>query len=161
MFRPDIVDVWVYHEAPSGPEVLLMRRVPGRVMPGLWQGVAGTLEPDERVVEGALRELLEETGYARPVVEDFFDLDLVIPFHHADADAIVTTAVFAARVRYGAEPVLSHEHDRYRWVPLQQAIDEVVWPGYREAIRRIEENLLDPVRALWFEIAPDGRNRVR
>ena len=53
MFRPDIVDVWVYREAPPGPEVLLMRRVPGRVMPGLWQGVAGTLEPDERVVEGA------------------------------------------------------------------------------------------------------------
>ena len=59
------------------------------------------------------------------------------------------------------EPVLSHEHDRYRWVPLQEAISEVIWPGYREAIKRIEENLLDPVRALWFEIAPDGRNTVR
>jgi 8-oxo-dGTP pyrophosphatase MutT (NUDIX family) len=161
MFRPDIVDVWIYRDGTSGPEVLLMRRVPGRVMPGLWQGVSGSVEAGERIVDGALRELREETGFERPVVEQFFDLDLVIPFHTADADAIVTTAVFAARVRRGAEPVLSHEHDLFRWVPLQEAIAEVIWPGYREAIKRIEENLLDPVRALWFEIAPDGRNAVR
>ena len=161
MFRPDIVDVWIYRDGTAGPEVLLMRRVPGRVMPGLWQSVSGSVEADERIVDSALRELREETGFERPVVEEFFDLDLVIPFHTSYVDAIVTTAVFAAHVRPGAEPVLSHEHDRYRWVPLQQAIDEVIWPGYREAIRRIEENLLDPVRALWFEIAPDGKNTVR
>jgi dATP pyrophosphohydrolase len=161
MFRPDIVDVWIYRDGTDGPEVLLLRRVPGRVLPGLWQGVSGGLEADERVVDGALRELREETGFARPVVEAFFDLDFVNQFHFPPVDAVMTSAMFAARIRHGAEPALSHEHDRYRWVPLQQAIDEVVWPGYREAIRRIEENLLDPVRALWFEIAPDGRNRVR
>lgn len=161
MYRPDLVDVWIYRDSADGPEVLLMRRSAGRVLPGLWQGVSGTLEPDERVVDGALRELLEETGFARPTVEAFFDLDLVNQFHYSGVDAIMTAAVFAARVRPGAAPVLSHEHDEARWLPLQGALAEVVWPGYREAIRRIGEDLLEPARARWFEIAPDGFNLVR
>jgi 8-oxo-dGTP pyrophosphatase MutT (NUDIX family) len=161
MFRPDLVDVWVYREGVDGPEILLMRRVTGRVLPGLWQGVSGSLEAGERVVDGALRELAEETGYARPIVEAFFDLDLVNQFHFAGADAILTAAVFAARVRQGPDPVLSHEHDAARWLPLEAALAEVIWPGYREAIRRIAENLLDPARARWFEIAPDGLNMIR
>ncbi|HEX7472042.1 MAG TPA: NUDIX domain-containing protein [Candidatus Limnocylindrales bacterium] len=161
MIRPDLVDVWIFRERPDGPEILLLRRVPGRVLPGLWQGVSGSLEPGERVVDGALRELREETGFERPVVEAFFDLDHVNLFHYAGVDAILAAAVFAARVRQGVEPVLSHEHDAARWLPLDAAIAEVIWPGYREAIRRIGENLLDPARARWFEIAPDGLNVIR
>ena len=155
MFRPDLVDVWVFREGPEEPEILLLRRVPGRVLPGLWQGVSGSVEVGERVVDGALRELREETGFERPVVDAFFDLD------YSGADAILTAAVFAARVRQGAEPILSHEHDAARWLPLEAALAEVIWPGYREAIRRIGENLLDPARARWFEIAPDGLNVIR
>ena len=161
MFRPDLVDVWVFREGPEEPEILLLRRVPGRVLPGLWQGVSGSVEVGERVVDGALRELREETGFERPVVDAFFDLDLVNQFHYSGADAILTAAVFAARVRQGAEPILSHEHDAARWLPLEAALAEVIWPGYREAIRRIGENLLDPARARWFEIAPDGLNVIR
>ena len=161
MLRPDLVDVWVYREGADGIEVLLLRRVPGRVLPGLWQCVSGSLEPAERIVEGALRELREETGFARPVVEAFFDLDLVNQFHFSGADAVMTAAVFAARVRPSVEPVLSHEHDAARWLPLEAAIAEVIWPGYREALRRIGENLLDPARARWFELAEDGLNVVR
>jgi 8-oxo-dGTP pyrophosphatase MutT (NUDIX family) len=161
MYRPDLVDVWIYRDGADGLEILLMRRATGRILPGLWQGVSGTLEPDERVVEGALRELLEETGFARPIVEAFFDLDLVNQFHYAGVDAVMTAAVFAARIRPGAEPVLSHEHDAARWLPFEAALAEVVWPGYREAVRRIAEDLLDPARARWFEIAPDGLNVIR
>jgi 8-oxo-dGTP pyrophosphatase MutT (NUDIX family) len=161
MFRPDLVDVWIYREGADGLEVLLLRRVPGRVLPGLWQCVSGSLEPDERVVDGALRELREETGYARPVVEAFFDIDLVNQFHFSGADAVMTAAIFAARVRPGVEPVLSPEHDAARWLPLEAALNEVIWPGYREAVRRIAENLIDPARARWFEIAPDGLNVIR
>lgn len=161
MFRPDLVDVWIYREAADGPEILLLRRAAGRILPGLWQGVSGSLEAEERVVDGALRELLEETGFARPEVEAFFDLDLVNQFHYAGVDAILTAAVFAVRVPASAEPVLSHEHDAARWLPLDDAIAEVIWPGYREAIRRIGENLLDPTRARWFELAADGLNVIR
>ena len=75
------------------PEVLLIRRSPGRILPGLWQCVSGSLEPGERVAAGALRELAEETGFGPPDIEAFYDLDLVNQFHEPSYDAIVTAAV--------------------------------------------------------------------
>jgi 8-oxo-dGTP pyrophosphatase MutT (NUDIX family) len=59
------------------PEILLIRRSPGRILPGLWQCVSGSLEPGERVTSGALRELAEETGFGAADIEAFYDLDLV------------------------------------------------------------------------------------
>ena len=155
-FRPDLVDVWVFRVVASDAQVLLMRRSAGRVLAGLWQGASGRLEAGERVAEGALRELREETGFERPVVEAFFDLDFVNQFHYAPADAILTAAVFAVRVGPNAEPRLSHEHDTAEWLPLESAFARVVWPGYRDAIRRVADNLLDADRAAWFELGPDG-----
>ena len=53
--------------------------------------------------------------------------------------------------------MLSHEHDAMRWVSPDEALDLAVWPAYRESIRRIVENLLDPERAIWFELHAGGR----
>jgi hypothetical protein len=36
-----------------------------------------------------------------------------------------------------------------------------VWPAYRESIRRIVENLLDPERAVWFGLTLDGERLQR
>jgi 8-oxo-dGTP pyrophosphatase MutT (NUDIX family) len=70
MYRVPITARGVEHT-----EVLLIRRSPGRILPGLWQCVSGALEPGERVVAGALRELLEETGFGPDDIEAFYDLD--------------------------------------------------------------------------------------
>ena len=156
-FRPDLVDCWIYREGAAGVEVLLLRRAPGRILPGLWQCVSGSLEPDERVALAALREVEEETGFGLDVVEAFYDLDLVNQFHEPSVDAVLTAAVFAVRVRADAEARLSHEHDGARWVGLEAARRESVWPGYREALDRIAENLLDSEREPWFRLGLDGR----
>ena len=74
--RPDLVECWVFRVVPpSGPsdvrpdaerlEVLLIRRAPHRIFPGLWQCVTGGVEPGERVPAAALREVEEETGLGR------------------------------------------------------------------------------------------------
>ena len=83
--------------------------------------MSGSLEPDERVAVGALRELAEETGFGAADIEAFYDLDLVNQFHEPSIDAVVTAAVFAVWVRPDAEPVLSHEHDDARWLPVEEA----------------------------------------
>ena len=142
-------------------DILLLRRAPGRILPGLWQCVSGSLEADERVSLGALRELPEETGFGEDEIEAFYDLDLVNQFHEPSYDAIVTAAVFAVRVRTDAEPTLSHEHDTRRWVPADDAYREVIWPGYRTAIERIRDDLTDPERAAWFELTMKGDRRPR
>ncbi len=125
--RPDLVDCWVFRVVMSAraipsTDILLLRRAPGRILPGLWQCVSGSLEADDRVSLGALRELREETGFGEGEIEAFYDLDLVNQFHEPSYDAIVTAAVFAVRVRNDAEPTLSHEHDTGRWVPARRRL---------------------------------------
>ncbi len=104
--RPDLVDCWIYRAATDGDArdaapvgaggsdragagILLLRRAPGRILPGLWQCVSGSLEPGERVAMGALRELREETGFGPDAIEAFYDLDLVNQFHEPSVDAVV------------------------------------------------------------------------
>jgi 8-oxo-dGTP pyrophosphatase MutT (NUDIX family) len=160
-FRPDLVDCWIFRVVRSARdvpsiEVLLLRRAPGRILPGLWQCVSGSLEDDDRVAVGALRELREETGLGPDDIDAFYDLDLVNQFHEPSYDAVVTAAVFAVRVRPDSEPTLSHEHDAARWLPVDDAHAQVVWPGYRTAIERIRDDLSDSDRASWFELTPEG-----
>jgi 8-oxo-dGTP pyrophosphatase MutT (NUDIX family) len=146
----------------TSTEILMLRRSPSKiVLPGLWQCVSGSLEEGESIVAGALRELQEETGFGAAEIEAFFDLDQVNQFHAPSVAAIVTSAIFAVRVRAGAEPALSHEHDAMRWVPPAEALELAIWPAYRESIRRIQENLLDPARAIWFELTLGGQRARR
>ncbi|CAN5547550.1 NUDIX pyrophosphatase [soil metagenome] len=165
-FRPDLVDCWLFRvpltaRGVEHPEILLLRRAPGRILAGLWQCVSGSLEPDERVAVGALREVAEETGFAGDAIEAFYDLDFVNQFHEPSVDGVMTAAVFAARVHPQAAPRLSPEHDDSRWVAIDAAHDEVIWPGYRTAIERIRDDLGDPERAPWFELTLEGDRRPR
>lgn len=161
-FRPDLVDCWMFRvpltaRGVERPEVLLLRRSADKaILPGLWQCVSGSLEGDERVAVGALRELAEETGFTASVIEAFYDLDLVNQFHEPSVDGVMTAAVFAVRLRPDAEPILSDEHDAARWLVIDDAHSEVIWPGYRTAIERVRDDLADPRRARWFELTLAG-----
>jgi dATP pyrophosphohydrolase len=137
-FRPDLVSCWLFRSDPDGLKLLLLKRAPGRLFPGLWQPVTGGLEDGETIVDGALRELVEETGIDPTGIEALYGLDQVNLFHADHLDALQAEAVFAAQLRAGVEAVLSHEHDDQRWVSPADAASMVLWPAYREAIRQIE-----------------------
>lgn len=170
--RPDLVECWVFRVVPPSDasdtrpdaerlEILLLRRAPHRIFPGLWQCVTGGVEPGERVPAAALRELGEETGMGAGDVEAFFDLDQAAPFYDEGSDAVVVSAIFAARVRLDAVQRPSHEHDALRWVPAAEAPSLAVWPSYAESVRRIRELLLDPDLARWFELDAEGHRVAR
>jgi 8-oxo-dGTP pyrophosphatase MutT (NUDIX family) len=160
-YRPDLVECWVFRVDRGAPEVLLSRRAAGRIFPGLWQCVTGRLEPDERAPLAALREVREETGITGDDIEAVFDLDQTATFYDEDADALLTSVLFAVRVRPNVDVHLSQEHDGSRWVRADVAIREAVWPSYRESIERIRSHLLNPQLASWFELDDEGRRRRR
>jgi len=86
-----------------------------------------------------------------------YNLDQVNQFYEPSVEGILTAAIFAVRIPAGSEPRLSHEHDGLRWVAPAKALDMAVWPAYRESIRRIEADLVDPERAVWFELDQGGQ----
>ncbi len=151
--RPDLVACWLFRLDTAGrPEILLIRRAPGRMYPGLWQCVTGKLEAGERTADATRREVAEETGLRGTDLEAFFDTDIVNWFHDASLDALLCEAVFAARVRPGAEVVISNEHDDARWLEPEAAKALVTWPAYVRAIDFIEWLLANPAKADEFRL---------
>jgi len=138
-FRPDLVSCWMFRVGADGQlRILLLHRAPGRIFPGIWQPVTGGLEEGERIIDGALRELVEETGIGPDRIATLYGIDQVNIFHAEHADALQAEAVFAADLKPGVEAVLSEEHDDQRWVTPAEGAEMVLWPAYREAIRQIE-----------------------
>ena len=150
--RPDLVACWLFRLAPAGLEILLIRRAPDRIYPGLWQCVTGRLEAGERITGGALREVEEETGLRPDDLEVVFETDLVNTFHEAAVDALMVEAVFAARVRPPAIVALSHEHDDQRWLAPADAAALVTWPAYERAIDMVVWLVEHPDRAAAFAL---------
>jgi 8-oxo-dGTP pyrophosphatase MutT (NUDIX family) len=151
--RPEYVDVWIFRVRDGAMEMLMLRRTSGRLLGGLWQCVAGAIEPGEGIVAAALRETAEETGIRGDAIEAFYSLDFVASFLWEPSDAVVSSVHFALRVRPDVEPELSNEHDERRWLSPGEAIAISVWPAYREAIGRVRDCLLDPDREPWFRVA--------
>ena len=160
--RPDLIECWVFRVTDAaGLEVLLVRRAAHRIFPGLWQCVTGGVDPGERIPQAAMREVLEETGLGPGEIEAFYDLDQVAPFYDEGSDAVVVSAIFAARARPDAEPRPSWEHDGMRWVSADEAPRLAIWPSYAESVRRVRELLLDPALEPWFRLDERGSRVAR
>ena len=161
-FRPDLVDCWIFRDAARGREILLLRRAPGRILPGLWQCVSGSLEDGERVAAGALRELREETGFDADAIEAFYDLDLVNQFHEPSVDAVVTAAVFAVRVaaRRRADAV-ARARRRALARRSTRPIARSSGPATGRPSSASATTSPIPERAAWFELDLDGRANRR
>ena len=152
-FQPDLAACWLFRIVSGGAiEILLIRRAPGRLYAGIWQCVTGKLEADERIVDGALREVTEETGLGAADLELVMETDLVNWFHAADLDTLLCEAVFAAQVRADAVVVLSDEHDEARWLSVDEAKASVVWPAYERGIDTVVWLVANTEKAAAFKI---------
>lgn len=126
-----MVDVHVARPAPAGFEFLLLRRSGHGRSPGSWEAVHGHLEDGERPVDGALRELQEETGLAPAAL---YNLSRVETFYLHRTDEVAVIPVFAAIVAADAEARLSEEHDAAAWLAPAEARSRLAWPRARRAL---------------------------
>lgn len=135
----NIVDVYVYRRPSASVEFLVLRRGERCVLPGTWQAVHGHIEDGETTFETARRELSEETQLACTC---WHQLESVNTFFVARTDEIHLCAGFAARVADDAEPTLNEEHDRFAWLPMDDALRRFHWEGQRRAVREIHDTIL-------------------
>ncbi len=132
-----IVEVYPFRFTGDHVEHLLLRRAPGDLLyPGIWQVVTGQIEPGETAIAAALREFTEETGL-KPL--RFWSVPQVTAFYDHHSDEVDFCALFACQVGDAVRPVLSAEHDRYRWTVSAEAAPLLVWPSQRDALAMVEQ----------------------
>lgn len=136
-FKVGVVDVFVVDPRPIGWQVLIMRRAAGVRCTGAWEVVHGSIEGEERPEVAAERELREETGL---VAERLYNVTCS-PFYLHRFGVVQVAVVFAAFVSSERSPALGVEHDAAEWVSLDEALQRLVWPRSRQALRDIHQLL--------------------
>jgi 8-oxo-dGTP pyrophosphatase MutT (NUDIX family) len=133
--RSTVVEVCVFKRRRKTPQYLVLRRSSTeKLYPDIWQIVTGRIRRGENTVKAALRELREETSLP---VSRFWTVPLVGSFFDSKEDAIQIYPLFAAEVSTTAEPILSREHQEYKWVTLKRALNLLVWPGHHAAVQTV------------------------
>ena len=133
MHRPAMrtISVAVVRSEPTGPRILLLRRVPSRG--AFWQIVTGRLEPGEASEKAAAREVLEETGQVLPVVP--------LGYRHAFGfgdelpPLVVEEEAFAAFSGSAEVRLDATEHDAFCWLTAEEATAKLPFEGLRRAVR--------------------------
>lgn len=143
-----LVEVCVFRFRGSVPEFLLLRRAADEtVHPGIWQIITGTAHEGETAVAAARRELQEETGLT-PL--HFWVVPYVTSFYDHRRDAVMMIPFFAAQTESALEPTLSQEHDRSLWLPFDEALRLLVWPGQRQGVEVVRQYIAGGEQAAHF-----------
>jgi 8-oxo-dGTP pyrophosphatase MutT (NUDIX family) len=143
-----LVEVCVFRFRESMPEFLLLRRAADEpVHPGIWQIITGTAHERETALAAARRELQEET-LLTPL--HFWVVPHVTSFYDHRRDAVMMIPFFAAQTERAKEPTLSREHDDYTWLPLDQALRRLVWPGQRQGVEVVSQYIAGGEQAARF-----------
>ncbi|HEV7227962.1 NUDIX hydrolase [Brevundimonas sp.] len=122
-----------------GDEVLLIRRGKAPRL-GQWSIPGGRVEPGERLVETALRELREETGVDAELLGLIDVVDGVWPEHGRHYVLID----YAARWTSG-EPVAGDDAAEAAFVTIEEACARVDWGETRRVIRLAAARFVTPM----------------
>jgi len=127
--RPFSVHVFLYRcESPGEYEFMLFHRRPREAfgLPAFWQGITGALKDGETFLEGARREVREETGLEGI---DFQFTGFVANYpirpawrvHFGEGLDHVEERAAYGEVATDAQPRLSEEHSQWGWFTVEQA----------------------------------------
>lgn len=118
-------------------EVLLIRRgTPPRL--GEWSLPGGRIEPGERAVDAALRELREETGVEARILGLIDVVDGVFPEIDRHYVLIDYAAVWSA-----GEPIAGDDAAEAVFMPVDLALKAVSWSETRRIITAAIDRYLD------------------
>ena len=111
--------------------VPVKRGADGRRVLGLPKGHA---DGDETPEQAARREVAEETGLDAELIQELG----VVQYRYERRGRAVDKAVRFYLFRYLSGDLADHDHEveDARWMPLDQAADELTYAGEREMVRR-------------------------
>ncbi|MEO7220047.1 MAG: ATPase, T2SS/T4P/T4SS family [Gemmatimonadaceae bacterium] len=135
--RAGVVDVYLIRPLAEGWKVLAVQRATDTRCPNAWETVHGRLNDDERPEDGAVREVMEETGLT---IARLYNVT-VQPFYLHMFQTVQLAVVFAAFVDEPAAVMLGEEHQRHEWLSMDEAAARFVWPREAEALAHIRKLL--------------------
>jgi dATP pyrophosphohydrolase len=136
----NLIEAHIFREQNGKLEFLLLKRSPEQYYPNIWQMVSGKIKENETAFNTALREIKEETNLTP---EKFWVAPTVNSFYAPDKDYICLLPVFAAKVKYDCEVILSKEHTEYRWLSPEEAKKLLAWNGQRKSVDVIVDYILN------------------
>ena len=95
----------------------------------------GHLDGEETEEQAAAREVREEGGVEAELIEPLGD----VRYHYRRDGRLIAKRVsfFLFEFRSGSVDDHDHEIEDARWVPLEQAVGELTYPGERDMVRRV------------------------
>lgn len=119
---------WV--RTPTGIQVLVARRRPGRRFAGFWEWPGGKIEAGESPAQAAVRELQEETGITAAV-----SACTSLCVHRDPGPPAIDFHVFLMPLQIRVEPRASAASEP-TWMPLEQALS-LPFPPANQAINTL------------------------
>lgn len=134
-----VVDIYLVDRSTTPWQVLTLQRAADTQRPQSWETVHGKMKDDELPEQAALREVNEETGLS---VNSMYSVTAHC-FYLPTKGAIQIATVFCAFVDSSQPVTLSVEHQRYQWLPIDEAEKKLTWPRAGKALREIKKLLGD------------------
>lgn len=101
---------------------------------GGWHPITGGVEKDETFEAGAMRELLEETGFRS---EDGRWVDLEYSFRFEGRFGPAEEAAYGLVLTESRSPTIdSSEHLAFEWVSIEEAVQRLAFDSQRDALKR-------------------------
>jgi lipoyl(octanoyl) transferase len=125
----------------------------------VWQPVTGKIDPGERPLAAAAREVKEETGL-RP--KRWWALETPGVFYDLTADRLLALPVFAAEIGASERVTLSEEHDASAFLPAATAARRWLWNTQRAALKQVREEIVRGGRiANARRLTPPGSGKTK
>ena len=142
-----LIEAHIIRRKDEAIQFLLLKRASHEKYSGIWQMGTGSIDGNESAHQTALREIKEETDLTP---SKFWVVPHVNSFYSPERDAVCMVPVFVGKVAINDSVKISFEHDEFKWVDKDEALELLAWPGQRKAVRIIHEYFSQETSLLEF-----------
>lgn len=105
---------------------------------GFWQGVTGTLEEGETLINCLIREIREELGIEN--IKNISEIKQTIQWAKQNG-FMITEYVFAVELDKNSKIILSEEHDDCKWCSFEEAYKNLEKENNKNTLKILNEEL--------------------
>jgi len=130
---PDVVTCLLLHK---GKLLILKRSKKVNTYQGWWGGVAGYIEPDERPLQTAYKEIFEEVGLQKTdvaLVKQITPVRITDTYKDTTYDWMIHPFIFMVEKKDKVQ--IDWEHSEYRWISPDEITHYKTVPHLKEIIR--------------------------